>query len=240
MDPLSQPWALAHTPSALPHLVTWSRVSPGESGCQFLAKASGWLHLTYTGRMSPALPLTPPSCSFLECLSLLLVAAEGLRATVLGGSGNSLSLFYSRWPPGGIKMTLVYPKSLHVGNGNLLEISLLCRERKKSETHVCWGAGQRWENPARLEEGTAWRVLGQCGARWWAPLSSAPPSLTCCAVASSVSPPPRFCPPTHPGVLETGLGAPGHPSSQGDQTMGSQDARGAIWLGWPQRDGKFY
>lgn len=36
-------------------------------------------------------------------------------------------------------MTLVYPKSLHVGNRNMLEIcSLLCKESKKSGTLGSW------------------------------------------------------------------------------------------------------
>lgn len=75
----------------------------------------------------------------------------------------------------GHKMTLVYPKSLHVGNRNLLEIcSLLCKETKKSGTLGSWiEVGE-----SCILGGSAagmpdqWRGGGGRGTRQWASLPS--------------------------------------------------------------------
>lgn len=79
-------------PLLCPHLVTWSGASQVRAGVSYWPRPLGGSTCPRLGG-GPAWPLTPPSCSFLECLSLLLAAAEGLRATGLGGLEQSFSSF---------------------------------------------------------------------------------------------------------------------------------------------------
>lgn len=140
-------------PLLCPHLATWSGASQVRVGVSYWPRPLGGSTCPRLGGCPrPASSL--PAASVPECLSLLPRATEGLRATGLGRPGTVSPLILFKVAVRGIKMTLVCPKPLHVGNKNMLGIcSLLCRESKKSGTHVTWRARQRWENPAHFGGG---------------------------------------------------------------------------------------